>query len=139
MNRVSVLATVSSVVVLAAGLLVAVPTPAYAASSDYAWSSDSDRDGMPTRWEVRFHLNAHRADAFADADHDGLTNIAEFRLGTSPRDADSDNDGRSDGLEDRDHDGLDNEDEAVNDCGIGGVGDEDECLVGAFAAAEQDD
>jgi len=66
---------------------------------------------MPNRWETSNGLNAHRADARSDADHDGLRNLGEFRRGTTPTDEDSDNDGDDDGDEDGDHDGTDNEDE----------------------------
>ena len=66
---------------------------------------------MPNRWEIRFRLNPHRADALADTDHDGLTNIAEFRAGTDPRDRDTDDDGEIDGLEQFGQDGLDAEDD----------------------------
>jgi hypothetical protein len=107
MSRKSLIASMSSVVVIAASLLLAIPAPAYASSR-----SDSDHDGMSNSWEHRFHLNARHANGRADADHDGLTNLQEFRLGTNPRLEDSDRDGLEDPFEDSDHDGLDNEDDS---------------------------
>ena len=63
---------------------------------------DSDHDGMPNRWEVAHHLDAHRANARGNPDHDGLSNLAEYRHHTNPRDEDTDNDGDDDGDEVRD-------------------------------------
>ena len=62
-------------------------------------SRDSDHDGMPNRWEVAHHLDAHRANARGNPDRDRLSNLAEFRHHTNPRDADTDNDGTEDGNE----------------------------------------
>ncbi len=46
---------------------------------------DSDGDGMPDAWEVRHGLNPHNpADAAADPDHDGYTNLEEYLNGTDP-------------------------------------------------------
>ncbi|HJO53393.1 MAG TPA: lamin tail domain-containing protein, partial [Verrucomicrobiota bacterium] len=51
---------------------------------------DRDADGMDDAWEVAHKLNsANAADAMADADNDGVTNLGEFRSGTDPNDADS--------------------------------------------------
>ena len=83
---------------------------------------DTDNDGMPDAWEVRYSLNLnYRYDASTDADHDGLSNLQEFQIGSSPRDTDTDGDGRSDYVEhnygtspilaDTDGDGLDDKDE----------------------------
>ena len=83
---------------------------------------DTDNDGMPDAWEVRYSLNPnYRYDASSDADHDGLSNLLEYQIGSSPRDADTDGDGRSDYVEhnygtspilaDTDGDGLDDMDE----------------------------
>ena len=83
---------------------------------------DTDNDGMPDAWEVRYSLNPnYRYDASTDADHDGLSNLQEFQIGSSPRDTDTDGDGRSDYVEhnygtspilaDTDGDGLDDKDE----------------------------
>ena len=62
--------------------------------------SDSDLDGMPDSYEDENDcLNSEVADAGADPDGDGLTNLEEFELGTDPCKADSDGDGLSDGQE----------------------------------------
>src|SRR5690349_3791362 len=61
-----------------------------ATSADASRSRDADHDGMPNRWEARYHLGAHHANARADRDHDGLRNIAEYREGTDPTDEDTD-------------------------------------------------
>ncbi|MCX6398573.1 MAG: hypothetical protein NTX33_01415 [Propionibacteriales bacterium] len=98
---------------------------------------DSDRDGIPNRWERSHGMNPYRsADARADYDRDGLTNLGEYRHHSRLRDEDTDNDGHDDGDEvhdgfrwtrvldrdsdddgtrdgdeDSDHDGVSNEDE----------------------------
>lgn len=47
---------------------------------------DSDCDGMPDWWELKYGLNPYWAgDALLDSDGDGLTNLQEFKLGTNPR------------------------------------------------------
>lgn len=89
----SALSSLSPIAALATIAALAVPAAASARSTD------RDHDHMPDRWEVAHHLNAHRNDARKDADHDGLTNVAEFRAQTNPRDADTDNDGIKDGKE----------------------------------------
>lgn len=48
---------------------------------------DNDNDMMPNWWEVAYRLNPEdAADATADADGDGVTNLQEFNAGTDPRD-----------------------------------------------------
>lgn len=47
--------------------------------------TDSDNDGIPDSWEVSHGLDPlNAADASQDPDHDGVTNLNEFRNGTSP-------------------------------------------------------
>ena len=58
--------------------------------------SDTDQDGIPDGWEVRFGTSPRSADANADPDHDGLPNIQEYRAGSNPTSTDGDSDGISD-------------------------------------------
>src|SRR3954454_24552524 len=76
-----------------------------------AKSRDRDHDRMPDKWERAHHLSTKSKNAKRDPDHDGLSNIGEFRSRTRPHDADTDNDGIEDGDEDRDHDRVDNANE----------------------------
>ncbi len=49
---------------------------------------DSDRDGMPDAFESSHGLDPRNPlDAAADADHDGASNLDEYRAGTDPQDA----------------------------------------------------
>lgn len=46
---------------------------------------DSDNDGMPDAWELRFKLNAQDpSDAAQDTDKDGYSNVEEYLNGTDP-------------------------------------------------------
>lgn len=47
-------------------------------------SQDSDGDGMPDGWEVKFGLNPLVDDAQQDPDGDGIVNIDEYQAGTDP-------------------------------------------------------
>ena len=90
-------------VVLAA--LLAVPGTAMAKSRD------RDHDGLPDKWEKKFHLSTHKNSAKGDPDHDGLNNMGEFRSRTNPRKADTNNNGINDANDDQDGDGVSNQDE----------------------------
>lgn len=61
---------------------------------------DANGDKLPDRWEKRHKLSLKVNQAKRDQDRDGVRNRGEFRLGTDPRDADTDDDGTDDG-EDR--------------------------------------
>lgn len=54
-----------------------------------SWGVDTDGDGMPDAWEVKYGFDpGNPSDALQDADRDGMTNLAEYIAGTHPRDAD---------------------------------------------------
>jgi len=74
------LVTIATTVVVGAGLALAAPAQAV--------GRDTDGDGMPDRWERKYNLNWKKPNARGDADHDGIRNIREFRLGLNPRRAD---------------------------------------------------
>ena len=90
-------------VVLAA--LLAVPAGAMAKPRD------RDHDGLPDKWEKKFHLSTSKNNAKADPDKDGLNNLGEFKSKTNPRKADTNGNGVNDANDDQDGDGVDNADE----------------------------
>lgn len=64
-----------------------------------AKTTDRDKDGLPDRWEKRYHLAVSKWSAKADPDRDGLRNRGELKYRTHPRRADTDRDGLRDGAE----------------------------------------
>lgn len=63
-------------------------------------NGDSDYDGLPDGWEVKYHLDAlNSSDATLDLDNDKLTNLQEYTYGTNPLNSDTDGDGLPDGWE----------------------------------------
>jgi hypothetical protein len=61
-------------------------------------AGDSDADGLPDGWEMA-NFGTLSYGPNDDPDHDGLTNIQEYQLGTNPNNPDSDGDGINDGVE----------------------------------------
>lgn len=71
-----------------AGNATFLPAPPVSRSFNVTLGSttDSDGDGMPDEWETIYGYNPNSsADAAQDADGDGVSNLLEYRLGTSPR------------------------------------------------------
>lgn len=68
---------------------------------DLGWDQliDLDTDGLPDWWELEYFGGIATQDGQADSDSDGLSNIDEYGLGTTPALADTDGDGLSDGDE----------------------------------------
>ncbi len=52
-------------------------------------TEDEDQDGLPDAWELRQFGNLWAQSGSSDADGDGLTNLQEFQLGTSPSNGDT--------------------------------------------------
>jgi hypothetical protein len=47
--------------------------------------NDTDSDGMPDTWEKHYGFDPYDpSDAMQDADHDGVTNLEEYRAGSNP-------------------------------------------------------
>ena len=74
-----------------------------------ASSRDSNGDRIPDRWEKKFDLSLAKNQAPRDQDKDGVKNLAEYKQGTDPREADTDNDCTTDSSDQHpcDHDGTD--------------------------------
>jgi len=58
-------------------------------------SEDSDDDGMPDDWEIKYFGDTS-SDGTGDYDNDGLSDSEEYKLNTDPTKADTDGDGISD-------------------------------------------
>ena len=64
-----------------------------------AAAKDRNNDRIPDRWEKKHDLSLKVKQTHRDQDRDGLKNLGEYRSGSDPRSADSDNDGTEDGDE----------------------------------------
>lgn len=63
-------------------------------------AADTDKDEIEDDFERQHGLNPNDlSDAKQDFDGDGLSNLAEFNMGTNPTNSDTDGDGVSDGVE----------------------------------------
>jgi hypothetical protein len=71
-----------------------------------ASSHDGNGDRIPDRWEAKYDLSMHKNQPPRDQDKDCLKNLAEYKDGTNPREADTDADGTTDGTDPQpcDHD-----------------------------------
>ncbi|MDA1349381.1 MAG: hypothetical protein O3A47_11045 [Chloroflexi bacterium] len=49
------------------------------------YADDTDNDGMPDWWEIRYDLNPLVDDTAGNPDQDALTNLEEYNSGTNPR------------------------------------------------------
>ena len=54
-----------------------------------AGRKDSDLDGLPDEWELKYGLGPNADDALQDADADGFTNLEEYQADSNPSDADA--------------------------------------------------
>jgi hypothetical protein len=64
-----------------------------------ASSRDGNGDRIPDRWENKYELSLSKNQAPRDQDKDGVKNLAEYKEGTDPREADTDADGTTDGAD----------------------------------------
>ena len=85
--------------IAAAATAAALTTLSFAGVAAAKPVKDSDRDGMSDTYEKANGLNQRRADGSGDKDGDKLTNLAEFKAGTSAAKADTDGDSLPDGYE----------------------------------------
>jgi len=54
------------------------------------WNYDSDSDGMPDDFELKYSTSATALNATEDTDYGGLTNLEEYQAGFSPTSSDDD-------------------------------------------------
>ncbi|MBP5640256.1 MAG: hypothetical protein J6X55_12300, partial [Victivallales bacterium] len=98
-------------------------------------SGDSDKDGLPDNWEIKYWGNLNQT-ALDDPDGDGLYNIYEYYAGTNPTKTQT-VEGTDDVTQDPDEDTLNNYEEQMYathpndpDTDDDGVTDKNEILVG---------
>lgn len=65
--------------------------------------ADTDGDGLPDAWEIKYGLFVGVNDAGDDGDNDQVINRDEYTAGTDPGKPDTDGDGLEDGAEITDH------------------------------------
>jgi hypothetical protein len=69
--------------------------------------ADTDRDGMPDGWEIKYGLDPLVDDSRPDPDNDGLSNVQEYKANSDPLIPDTDGDGLTDGAEVNGHPATD--------------------------------
>lgn len=84
----------------ASGLLGSPVAKSQFAARVMASPDDADGDGMADAWELRYFGTLSR-NGLADFDHDGLTDLQEFFLGTDPTRSDADADSLTDPVDAR--------------------------------------
>lgn len=86
-----------------------------AGSSDPYPLSDTDYDGMPAEWEIKYDLDPWFDDSTEDLDEDGLTNLEEYLNNANPLVNDTDSDGLFDGEEVKDYGTNPNDEDSDDD------------------------
>jgi len=85
------------------GTFTRIRTGAFQITNQQGRYRDSDKDGLPDNWELRYGLDPNKATgengASGDPDKDALNNSVEFFWGTNPLSSDTDLGGESDGSE----------------------------------------
>ena len=69
------------------------------AGSAPAGARDRDHDGLPDRWEERYHISTSKKSGKKDPDHDTVRNRREYKERINPRKRDTDRDGYDDRAE----------------------------------------
>ena len=69
------------------------------AGSAPAGARDRDHDGLPDRWEERYHISTSKKSGKKDPDHDTVRNRREYKEHINPRKRDTDRDGYDDRAE----------------------------------------
>ncbi len=58
-------------------------------SKPFTISADTDGDGIPDAWEIKYFSSLTNANATTDSDRDGFSDLSEYRAGTLPNNSTS--------------------------------------------------